>query len=467
MCQERLTDSTALHPWGTFHISFRTFSPAPTYSTDVPAREGLSSKGGWEATLGFTKSGAGLVKSSGEVGAVLEGSIFDDVLGEGDGAALKVGLPVKGAKGAHVGLWNVRVEGATARSALDERDVADAVTTLGLEKEDVVIYLEGEEVKRLSADRLAQAKDGDRLLASPLHCIKLEEKGQKIVTIAQLHSLPSIAAANRGLDIACLGLLDKHAGLAAVHSIAVVEGPTSPLPTSNTSTLTPIVRSGASAPPSTAVTSRIPATFPRPPTYSRLAFLLTCLTSYRSSVSANNTAPAAVAPRSFRNELHSLGRDLLRRPLGTIWSETRAVVGFTLAIVLWSVGRLAVMGGRPRGRLGVATRLEENETPASVPVSDEREVISGKKEEEQGEKVLRVGLAFVSPRLGFYLPSLASSSLALDSLKFKLDGTRIPSQFVRTSAKSKGVVEVDVEGAWRAVGESREGEGWVLEVSSA
>ncbi|ORY54859.1 hypothetical protein BCR35DRAFT_355826 [Leucosporidium creatinivorum] len=462
MCQERLTDSTALHPWGTFHISFRAFSPAPTYSTDVPAKEGLSSNEGWEAMLGWTKDGAaGLVKTNGEVGVVLEGRIFDDVLGEGQGEALKVGLPFRGAKGAHVGLWNVRVEGATARSWVDDKDVADAVTTLGLEKEEVVVYLDGEDVKQVSVDQLAQAQAAHRLLPSPLHPIKLEEKGHRIVTIAQLHSFPS---ANGRLEIACLGLLDKHTGLAALQSIKVVD--LTAVSTSTVAATSPdaVLASSTPAPPSTSLASRTPSTFPRPPTHSRLAFLLTCLTSYRSSLSASTIPPAQaqLQPRSLRTELHSLGRDLLRRPLGTIWSETRAVVGFTLAIVLWSVGRLAVLGGRPRGRLGVGARFEERETAASVaPVKVEDGV-----REEQAGHALRVGLAFVSPRLGFYLPSLAASSIAVESLKIKLDGTRIPSHFVSSSKSSKGVVEVDVEGAWRAAGESRKGEGWVLEVSA-
>lgn len=67
MCQERLTDTSALHPWGSYHISFRAFSPASTYSTDSPALDGFTDPQGWSAMLGWTKKGARIVKTSSRV----------------------------------------------------------------------------------------------------------------------------------------------------------------------------------------------------------------------------------------------------------------------------------------------------------------------------------------------------------------------------------------------------------------
>lgn len=412
MCQERTTDSTQLHPWGSAHIAFRAFSPAPTYSTDVPAEEGLRDALGWEKLLGWTREGAGVVKTMKEVGAVLEGRIGEEVRGEGEGAPLLVGLEMYGAGGAHLGAWNIRAGGVRAMGTVSEKDVAEALGRVERGEGGVVIRVEGEEMREVSSERLEQSRREHRLLARPVYHLGLGDREFSIATIAALHSLSSSSSSD-GIKIACLGLLDKHAGLAAISSLAVIV-PSSP-------STSPVARLNPSPIPSPSI--------PRP----RLAFLLTCLTSYRTSSSSSGSRGWA--------ELHSLGRDFLRQPVRTVWTELRAMMGFALAVVWWGVGR--VVGSR-RGvgtpSLGSAQKEEEEEQAQA-----------------SGNPHLRVELQFVSPKLGFYVLPIGQS------VEFKLDGVRVDARFVRVGA-SEGMVEVDVEGAWRTEGAGGKGSGWVLEV---
>lgn len=435
MCQERLTDTSDLHPFGpSYHIPFRAFSPASIYSTDSAAEVGLQHPQGWSALLGWTKKGARLVKTTCQVGAVLEGRISDDVLGNGksgEAEGIHVGLPFPNAKGAHIGLWHVSTEGSIVKSTIDDKDVAEALGSVVSSDESVVVYLDGK-VKEVSSEQLCQAA-GSRLLALPLHRVALQEKECKIATIAEIHSLSSTSSAS--VKIACLGLLDKHTGLAAIASVKIVDATSTP--TLKRSPSSALIRQATS-------TSAAAAPFPRPAPESRLAFLFHCLIHRTASSTLTNSDNST---RTIGGELRSLGRDLLRRPFATFGGELSAVIGFSWAIWLW-LGSRVLNGRSERSRIASPVVDEEEEQ-----VKEESVASSPPKGQH-----LRVELLFVSPRLGFYVQGA-------DSLKLKLDGVDVAERFV--SQKGEGVVEVDVEGAWRADGAQTEGDRWVLELEVA
>lgn len=331
---------------------------------------------------------------------------------------MKVGLAFPDASGAHIGLWHVRTEGSVAKSTIDEADVVDA---LGSSQHSAVVYIDGA-TKEVTRSELP----GHRLLASPLHRLTLKEKEYKIATVAQLHPLPSSSA-----QIACLGLLDKHTGLAAISSIKISD---------NSSTLK---RSTSSSLIRASSTSSLSTPFPRPGGQSHLTFLFHCLVHRTASTIAPSASPTSTTTgtRTIRGELRSLGRDLLRRPFSTFTGEVSAVISFTWAVWLW-VGSRLLSGRRERSRIVAAPEQSKEAAPVVSP---------------QLRQHLRIELAFVSSRLGFYVKGD-------EKLKFRLDGKDVAERFV-SAVSADGVVEVDVEGAWRSEGAQKEGDHWLLEVS--
>lgn len=431
-----------------YHIALRAFTPSATYTTDLPSHQPNGDEHrlvAWDAMLASTKrNGAKLVKSRAAIGAVLEGRICQDVRSDGDGEALTLGLTLEEAAGGHIGMWNCRAGGGTARTTIDARDVADV--TRQLTGDAFIAHIDGQ-VKRFDSKDIASSSASHRLLAKPAARVELAQKEVKIAAIAQLHTLPSTAADSTAfVHIACLGLLDKHVGLAAISSISVKSAAdlTTTTPPPSTDTIESMSRSQ--------VVSRIPppsAPFPRPLS-SRLAFLLTCLTSFRAASSPASTS-AQRESRTIRSETSSLAHDLLRRPLSTVWSETRALVGFTLAVVLWSLGQLKGGLGGLRGR-SIDDRMQEEEDQA-----EPARVGAVETESTTGQR-LAVELLFVSARLGFYV-----SGCDVSSFSFCLDGHKVDERFVRAGA-SDGLIEVDVEGAWKATGSNADSDSWLVEV---
>ncbi|KDE03829.1 hypothetical protein MVLG_05713 [Microbotryum lychnidis-dioicae p1A1 Lamole] len=204
-----------LHPWGQdYHIPFRSFSPAPTYSTDLMTRP-LHPQKGWSAALAKTKQGgAGLVKTTNRVGAGLEGRLNDDVMGEGVGQAFVVALAFPEAQGAHLGAWNTRSNEAHAFTNINSNDVVEALGPLKATAP-VALYVAGHDwASWISPRNLVLTQ---RSCATPLITINVEAKQSQMVTVAQSYTVD-------GIKIACLGLTDKTTGLAAIKEIAVCQG---------------------------------------------------------------------------------------------------------------------------------------------------------------------------------------------------------------------------------------------------
>lgn len=449
------------HPWGSYHIPLRAFTPSATYSTDLPSTGDALAL--WDPMLARTKPGdkIKLLKPRAEIGAVLEGRIAQsDTRGSGDGEALMVGLALPDSTGGHIGLWNCRAsDTGIARSTLDARDVFDVVGTNGESSSGFVVHLDGQISCLFTSDEINSAAAAQRLLVAPGAHVRLEPKGVKIVTVSKLHRLRRSAdteceggtngKSNATVEIACLGLLDKHVGLAAISSIHVKGR-------SSESKIARVSSSSVTRPPVRLLSGL--STFPRP-TASRLAAILLShgLSPFR--------ATAAGSSSSWPNNstsARSLARDLWRRPIATVWSEARALVGFTLAVVLWSVGQMRnVVKAAP-----LPAPVRQRQQPPS-----EQAMATGEGKDKMGvtsssSQVLAIELIAVSERLGFYVAGQVRAS----SVQCTLDGHRIDPRYIKDGT-SEGLIEVDVEGAWDAIrdgeeGSSAEDETWWLEIEA-
>ncbi|GAA5905362.1 hypothetical protein JCM8208_003831 [Rhodotorula glutinis] len=490
------------------HLPLRAFSTAQVYGTDPPpSAEGVVKADDWDALLATTKRGVRVLqaRAPGVAGAVLASSIGADVLGRFDGPTepLKVGLPVPTAKGAHIGLWDCApFDEASSerevRGTVDEKDVADALEPLEsiFDRDDELVLFAPQErtATELAYAAVEALEHLPRVLAKPLGSVVVTPKSSHVVTVAQLFSLSPTSgpAASSSVKVACIGLVGKTVGLAAVRSIAVgagsipevgqlekavkssepVTGAAPSLSSSTTSTTTnggPVPpRADAVAVPAPAPAARASSRPPSPRStlpvpQGRLSFLLAYFASafYRSPTADGQR-------RTPRSELAGLAQDALRSPLRTLFGEVRALVGFGWATVLWAVGA----GQRSVGGQGRAV-VTAGPAPSSA------EGLSAGKREIEGEQpqperapvkthdgeTLRIELDYVG-RLGFYVSLPAASSASSSSpdeqlpIRLALDGAPLDAIFVRSTLLDGGdkggrrlLVEVDLEGAWnKAIG---------------
>ncbi|BGP45721.1 hypothetical protein JCM10450v2_001551 [Rhodotorula kratochvilovae] len=490
------------------HLPLRAFSTAQVLATDpTPAGAGPA---GWDALLAPTKRGIRVLqaRAPGIAGTVLAASVGEDVLGRlatGEEAPpLKVGLPVPAAKGAHIGLWDCaplpQEEGAGSEretcAVVDEKDVADVLAPLALldEQGEVVLFTPQDPPAaiELTLKDVQRAGDAPRSCAKPLLSVQVKPTRAEVVTLAQLFPLTA-AGAGGVIKVACLGLMGKTVGLAAIRSVGVGRAPAPQISegagagvvgraqsllgaivesvSGSSSSSSSHASSLRSSPTPSGRATPVPgqqsqrAAFPTP--QGRLPFLLAYFASafHRSATSA----PSASA-RTPRGELRALAADLLSSPLRTLFAEVRALVSFGLAAVLW-----AVQGRGPGAQQGRRVEAAQAERVAM---------------EDVGEP-LRLELDYVGS-LGLYVSlTSASSSAPVDAstlpLRITLDAAPLDAAFLRVSPLSSGtkdgahLVELDLEGAWNkrigsrpaheAEGASAPEEGgevrpWVVEVQA-
>ncbi|KAM0792656.1 hypothetical protein ACM66B_002437 [Microbotryomycetes sp. NB124-2] len=498
MCQERTTSGDEPHPFGTYHIAFRAFSPAPTFSTDVPNGPFQDSKG-WQALLAKTKfdvdsrsnkreTTCKLVKTTTTSGKALENRLGEDVLGSGQGQPLRVGLTLDQARGGHIGVWNTRREGGKAKGCIDVLDVRDVVKPLGDEHASYVVALEGQTAV---VDPASLATTLSRLVAQPLVHVSLDEREFKIATIARVERLPVKTVDGDGnVEIACLGLMDKHTGLAVVSSVEIVT-------VKETLSELDSPRLPSSPPPSYSSLTRQPgsslttSSFPKPHPQSRLALFVYSL--------VNPSHSSSLAPPQPRSTLSSLSTDLVQRPLSTIWFETRTLISFTLAVIMWSWTRVH---GSLKKRVGTgadgdnhsrrATRSIESgpSTPLlkdKVSFGDDKVSSSTRQDVvETHSQSLQVQLQAVSKEFGLWIKPRSSMTVRelLKNLHVTLDGHVVSRKHVSVSfdggkrrvtldeadrdrEEREAVIVVDLESVADEVGYERgDGEAfWTCQVS--
>ncbi|GEM08999.1 raffinose synthase protein Sip1, glycoside hydrolase family 36 protein [Rhodotorula toruloides] len=452
------------HEFGSTHIALRAFSSAQVWMSDEPGAD----LRGWESLLATTKQGVRVLQArEGQVGTVLDGRIGDDVLGRVQGAktdALKVGLPVASAEGAHIGIWNClpgdRLTGGSLATLVDSKDVADSLGSVASGKPRSFVLVDPATLSAQQVDSviLAQSSTLPRRFAKPLVSLQVAEKEAKALTVAKLFDVPAASSA-KSQKIACLGLLDKTVGLAAITSVEVLSGKpakasgvgrageatgssTGSSDTSSTETrvsstssfsTTHTSVSSSNQPLTRPLSPSDRSTFPIP--QGRVAFLLAYFAGFfRSSIVPNSSTDTA-SSRTPRTELHSLARDILRQPFRTGLFEVRALVSFSVLSVLW------IAGWRPNG----GTRaIEASPAPANAaPAQTSASTVS-----HEPNARLRLELEYLSDRLAFYV---APPPLSLSSLRLCLDGTPVAASVLHELSSDAGIVEFQVESAWKSL----------------
>ncbi|BGP05709.1 hypothetical protein JCM10049v2_001522 [Rhodotorula toruloides] len=483
------------HEFGKAHLALRAFSSAQVWMSDEPGAD-LS---GWESLLAVTKQGVRVLQArEGGVGTVLQGRMGDDVLGRLDDAetdVLKVGLPVASAKGAHIGVWSClpakRLVDGRLTTLVDSKDVADSLHSVAGSESGSFVLVNPATLNATQVDSaaIATASKFARRFAKPLASVDVAQNEAGVLTVAELFDLPA-ASSEKSVKIACLGLLDKTVGLAAIKSVEVISGKSSTTSgigkveetndssngSSDTSSSEALLSSTASSSttPSSSSGSNQTLTRPLSPTdrssfpvpQGRLPFLLAYFAGFFRTSIVPSSSTGTAASRTPRTEIHSLARDILRQPVRTVLSEIKALVSFSIFTVFW------IVGWRSNGsqRMIEASPAHAN-APASAPAPSPSSGLS-----HEPETRLRIELHYLSDRLAFYVSPAPPS---LSSLRLFLDGRPIDASVLHEVSSDAGIVEFQVESAWKGL-ESQEGAGsrgiaqdaesekpWVVEVDFA
>ncbi|PWN46905.1 hypothetical protein IE53DRAFT_371916 [Violaceomyces palustris] len=209
--------------WSSYHGSFRAFSTAKLWISDRLPIDGDASHHAAAAALGlvakrkdgsFSTVQADLANErANEVpGLPLASSLFEDVVSDSTGPALKMGLSVNSGYGAVIGLWNTRGENKPSVDAISTLDLSDAMLgTCG--------FFQGQKTKKrdyiLSSRRSGslslieqfdpvEHKDEHPLCSSVIMPVRLEAAEWDVVSAVPLENLAD------GARIGFLGLVDKY-----------------------------------------------------------------------------------------------------------------------------------------------------------------------------------------------------------------------------------------------------------------
>ena len=169
-----------------------------------------------------------LVKADNTTAVKLPHSAFVDVVGNGEGAALKVGLLTANC-GAMIGIWNCRGDKAKTVDVFRMRDVAEALAMHATKTGDYALRFSGSNSITLLRQFDVSAERQCNIAASkPIAPIRL--MGETCLTAS---IVPIIVLASARLAV--FGLIDKYASLCAVKGIKVhpskqakMEGPIAP-----------------------------------------------------------------------------------------------------------------------------------------------------------------------------------------------------------------------------------------------
>ncbi|GAA6064490.1 hypothetical protein JCM10212_002610 [Sporobolomyces blumeae] len=477
------------HEYGAFHLAARAFSTAEAWSTDtfgewesagtIGGRDESRGKlgeprNGWKGVVATTKrDGHRVLQARSKPGAILSNQVLarDLVASDGgEGQVLKVGLECDRAGGATIGMWNCQADG-DARAVLSTRDLLDARPELSRSTKDAVVFVD----RAFGADPVDSAKAASgstttvttvassilrdaasraptpTALSPPVTVTTLPARSTQLARIADLEKITGTKGET--FKIACLGLRDKFVGLEAIRKVKV--GPPRRRSSGRliSTTVKPVAppvkndvgpRAGSSAAPATASRS-----FPTPPPNTHLPFLLTYFSnffvrtstaSHTASSSISTTAEPARSPSSIFSGFFV---SLLRRPISTIVAEIKGFFTFGLAVVVWA--------------------LKSRE-----PMVDEDDDIEDRQRDDPGSPgatTLEVELDFLSSELLFYVSPLDTGCR---NLTIRLDGVDVDAKFIRAieeNGPATGLVEVDAEGAWRALSEQESDEAsWIVEV---
>uniref|UniRef100_A0A0K3CVX5 BY PROTMAP: gi/342318945/gb/EGU10900.1/ Proteophosphoglycan ppg4 [Rhodotorula glutinis ATCC 204091] n=1 Tax=Rhodotorula toruloides TaxID=5286 RepID=A0A0K3CVX5_RHOTO len=462
------------HEFGKAHLALRAFSTAQVWMSDEPGAD-LS---GWEPLLAMTKQGVRVLQAGeGQIGTVLEGSVGNDVLGRLNGAqtgALNVGLPVASAKGARIGVWNClpadRLVDQRLTTTIDSKDVADSLRSVAASGSGSFVLVDPATLSATQVDStdIATASKLPHRLAKPLVQTQVAQNEANVLTVAQLFDLPAASSA-KSVKIACLGLLDKTVGLAAIRSVEIISGKKTASGTGQAaettvssnassgtasaerllgSTSSLSTQSLTSSPNQTLIRPLSPtdrSSFPVP--QGRVPFLLAYFAGFfRSSIVPNSsTSTSTASSRTPRTEIHSLARDILRQPVRTVLSEIKALVSFSIFTVFW------IVGWRSNG---TQRMIEANPALANASASTPAQSTSSDLSPEHKAR-LCIELEYLSDRLAFYVSPAPPS---LSSLRLFLDGAPIDASVLHEVSSDAGIVEFQVESAWKGL-KSQEGAG--------
>ena len=423
----------AEHPYAGLHLPFRAFSSAPVYATDVDSLQG------WSKLVATTREGVRVLQNRGPAvnGAMLEGRLWDDVIGQDEKqnapAALKVGLPVPSAHGAHLGVWNC----SNAESVSTVLDASDAAAALGrtisslpdAARSMLLHDAEATFAREVPPADLERSAAQPQCFAPPLVAVQVGQKESKIFSLVPIFAVDGGNSTSSA--VACLGLLGKVAGLAAVRQIALVaaEGAADTEATPEAGSVTSTTARPAQS------TGR---SLPTP--QGRLPYLLAHFAGMFRHSSTDERDPSRRPPaRTPKSELSAMAREFLRSPIRTLFHELRALVSFGYAAIVW-----AAAGASNMGASTTATHSRAVTAPSASDAG------------ANGDTLLSVEIDYVGDRLGFYF----SVAARLDRVRFLLDGKEIHTRFLRSNKHVPNIVEVDVEGAWKdtASGNASKGE---------
>lgn len=224
--------------WAAFHAAFRAvFSSAKLWISDAPCDSSRKTLG---ALLALGPSKAGPVIKTVQVGigvkdairsTPLSSSIFSDCV---EGPPLIMAARWQDSSGrptAIISAWNVRSSLRWAYGPLTLTDVAEALDELDEHQHAYMLHSRARRcIEVISATELEKERLNPQIASRPLSggCFSLPPASWEMVNVVPvlICSLKSSRGADIRIMIGCLGLMEKHAGLACVVDVKQ-QGPSS------------------------------------------------------------------------------------------------------------------------------------------------------------------------------------------------------------------------------------------------
>ncbi|KAK9244182.1 glycoside hydrolase superfamily [Lipomyces tetrasporus] len=199
--------------WPEYHAILRAFFPGPVLLSDRAAEHDLEVI---HKLIGRTRSGVYEVIRVPDTIQLLRCRIWDPTLASGIGPSIKAAARFPVANASSLILWSSRDSAAYASTdILAPADISDALGSTGLLPDTkYVLWFNGHRTAIYFDPSLSTS-------STPLVEVAIPPETAEVITIAPLYSI----GGKTGTEIACLGLVDKYASLAAISEIEVLTAP--------------------------------------------------------------------------------------------------------------------------------------------------------------------------------------------------------------------------------------------------
>ncbi|EPQ28720.1 uncharacterized protein PFL1_03524 [Pseudozyma flocculosa PF-1] len=197
--------STCGEDWASYHASFRAYSDAKLWISEGPWSPSPSSEASVSKLLAHDKRGQLRTVQASEPARPLSSALFQELVADGPGPALKLCSRNAAADAASIGLWNARGADAESLDLISPSVLAELQVGVG-RGDDLAIYRPSTGATAVLSQAQLQDPRGQH---DPLLLVGLPRAGHDSLVVAPLRSGGEVS-------LGCLGLVDKFNGIHAM-----------------------------------------------------------------------------------------------------------------------------------------------------------------------------------------------------------------------------------------------------------